>query len=112
VADTRLDHIFTESIDSVRESKNKKPDRILVLKIKDGEKGALNSIGVLDKRLFTGENNLHAIMDKETCLWSLKYDAGGIPYAMKQQFTSFSTLYKFVEAYLKKRNIEIEEVIE
>jgi hypothetical protein len=38
-------------------------DRTLVLKPIEGKK-PLSSIGATDTRLFTGENTVHAIMDK------------------------------------------------
>lgn len=91
------------------ESKMRSPDRILVLKVKDG-KAPIASTGLIDKRLFTGENNLHAIMDMQTCLWTVKYDNGGLPEPLKQQFTSFSSLLKHTRAYFHKRNVEIVEV--
>lgn len=91
------------------ESKMRSPDRILVLKVIDG-KAPVASTGLVDKRLFTGENNLHAVMDTQTTLWTVKYDNGGLPEPLKQQFTSFGSLLKYVSAYFRKRNVEIVEV--
>jgi hypothetical protein len=68
--------------------------------------------GIIDKRLFSGENKLHALMDTQTCLWSLKYEMGGLPNPLKQQFTSFSRLLTFVTEYFKRRNVEVKEVID
>jgi hypothetical protein len=85
-------------------------DRILVLKPLEG-KSTLSSTGLVDRRLFTGEiNNLHAVMDKQTSLWTLKYERGEVPNAFKQKFTSFSRLFSFAEDYFKKRNLEIKEI--
>ena len=85
-------------------------DRVLVLKVKDG-KAPLTSTGLVDNRLFSGENNLHGVMDPQSCLWSFKYEMGGLPPALKdQKFTSFSVLKRYAEEYFKKRNIEIVEV--
>lgn len=89
--------------------KQRNPDRIIKLKIIDGTK-PLTATGLTDSRLFSGENNLHAIMDEEDCLWHLKYDSGVLPQHLKQKFTSFKFLYKHVETYFKGRNIEISEV--
>jgi hypothetical protein len=88
----------------------KSSDRIFVLAPIAG--GARGSTGIVDKQLFTGGNRLHAILDNETCLWKLKYDNGGLPPALKQKWTNFSKLYTYVEDYMKKRNIEIKEVID
>lgn len=89
------------------------PDRILVLEPIDGKK-ALSSTGLVDPRLFKeGEdgNKLHAVMDMETCLWSLKYEKGAVPPVLKdQRFTGFKALKKYTEDYFAKRNIRITEV--
>jgi len=86
------------------------PDRILVLKVKDGKTGPRTSGGVIDKRLFSGDNKLHAVMDTQTALWKLKYDAGSVPMPLQCSFTSFKALRAYTEAYFSKRDIEITEV--
>lgn len=91
--------------------KNRSTDIILVLKPVDGEKPK-SVTGLVDPRLFTGENRLHAIMNTQTCLWHLAYDNGILPGALKQQWTGWDPLYKFTTAYFKRRNIEIVEVID
>lgn len=91
--------------------RNLKPDRILVLKVKDGTKPK-NSVGLTDTRLFKSGNNLHAKMDLQTCLWHLEYDDGVVPSAFKQQFTSFPKLMDFCKGYYERRNVEIEKVID
>ena|ERR1700692_198253 len=91
--------------------KNRDSNRVLVLKPMEG-KTAMNSIGSSDPRLFTGENNVHAIMNKETSLWYLKMDHGLLPQQLAQQFTSFNKLFGFVSEYYKRRNIDITEVID
>lgn len=91
------------------ESKMLTPDRVLELSIMDGKK-PLDSIGNSDKRLFTGENKLHAVMDTQTTLWKLKYEMGAVPEQLKGEFTSFKALRQHAEQYFNKRNIEIKEV--
>lgn len=91
------------------ESKMRTPDRVLVLSIVDGKK-ALDSIGNSDKRLFTGENKLHGVMDQQTTLWKLKYDMGAVPEALKGEFTSFKALRAHATEYFNRRNIDIKEV--
>lgn len=91
------------------EDRNQKTDIILVLRPMEG-KDALNSIGLVDKRLFKGENKLHAIMDTQTCLWHLKMDNGIVPQSFQQQFTSFGKLLNFVKDYYARRNVEIAEI--
>lgn len=90
--------------------KNRSTDIILVLKAIDGQ--PLNTLGVVDKRLFTGENRLHAVMDPQTTFWYLKYDHGVIPEAFKQKFTKLDLLMKFVRQYFKTRNVEVADVID
>lgn len=85
-------------------------DRTLVLKPMPG-KTIKNGIGLVDTRLFTGANNMHAIKESLTGLWYVRYEAGGIPEALKQKWTSFNTLYKDVEMYMNKRNIVIDSVV-
>jgi len=86
-------------------------DRVIVLEPIEG-KATLSATGLTDNRLFTGENRLHAIMDPQTCIWTMKYDEGGLPAGLKgQQFTSFGKLLNYAREYYKRRNIEIKEVI-
>lgn len=87
-------------------------DRLLVLRPMDGKKPT-SSTGLVDPRLFTGDNKLHAKKDSGSCLWYFKYDSGGLPPALKDQmFTSFKALMKYAEDYFRKRNVEIKEVID
>lgn len=89
-------------------SKMRSTDRILVLRPIEGSK-AKSSTGLVDPRLFKGDNNLHAIMDPMG-LWYCRLDQGVIPPELKQQFTSFAKLLKHIQEYYKTRNIEIVEV--
>lgn len=93
------------------EKKNRATDVILVLKPKVGLMPK-NSGGLTDTRLFTRENNLHAKMDIQTCLWHLEYDKGELPPIFKQKFTGLTALLKFVTAYYNKRNVEIVDMID
>lgn len=92
-------------------TKMRSPDRVLMLRPAEG-KTALSSKGMLDNRLFKGENKLHAIMDTQTCLWSLKYEIGGLEAPLKQQWTSFNQLMKYLREYFNRRNVEITEVVD
>lgn len=91
--------------------KEKSKDRILVIKPMEG-KDAKSSMGLIDTRLFTGENKLHAIQDPRNTLWSFKYDSGGLPEPLKQRFMNFTTCLQHAKTYFAKRNIEITEVID
>lgn len=91
------------------ESKMRSPDRILVLSVIDG-KAPLSSMGMVDSRLFSGGNKLHAKMEPETTLWYFQYEDGLLPQALKNKFTSFKILMKYADAYFRTRNIEIKEV--
>lgn len=86
------------------ESKERKTDRVLLLKAKEGAK---DSKGLVDPRLFTGENNLHVIKNR-VGIWSYKYDDGGLPPVLRgKSFTSFDLAHKYAENYFKTRGIEI-----
>lgn len=84
-------------------------DRILVLEKIDPEN---KDTGLMDPRVFTGKNNLHAVMDTSTCMWSLKYEHGIVPEAIRYRFTNFKTLLDQVGVYLKTKNIKIVEVLD
>ena len=86
-------------------------DRILSLEPMDDKK-PLTSTGLVDSRLFTGENKLHAIKNPQTCLWSLRYDSGLIPPALRGRFTSFKALTDRCQRYFETRNIKIKEIID
>lgn len=91
--------------------KLKKDDRIILVGVIDGEK-PLSSIGMVDKRLFTGDNKLHAKYNPMTGFWKLNYEVGILPPALDQAWTSFEQLRFDVSAYFFKRNIEIKSIIE
>lgn len=87
-------------------------DRIIKLEIID-DKLPKTSTGMVDRNLFTGENNIHARIDPQTMMWDLHYEKGAIPGALKEQkWTSFSKLYKDLELYFNNRNIKITEVVQ
>ncbi len=95
---------------TVSPTQNTSPNRILELKVID-DKAPTSSMGLVDKRLFQGENKLHSIID-ETGLWHMQYDKGIVPAALQQRFTSFGKLFKYAEDYFKKRNVKITEIID
>jgi len=90
-------------------SKMRSSDRVLVVRPIEG-KTAISTTGLLDNRLFTGGNTLHATMETESCLWRLRYDTGVLPEQLKQKFTSFRLLKQHADRYFLKRNLEIVEV--
>ena len=92
-------------------NKDRKTDRIIVVKPKAGQK-PMSSTGLVDPRIFTGENKLHAIKSEQNNLWSLKLEAGGLAEPLKQKFSNFPTLLNFVRQYFEKRNLEVTEVID
>lgn len=87
---------------------NATKDKILTLAQRANVK-ATN--GLIDRRLFSGGNRLHAILENNG-LWSLRYDFGIVPEPLKQKFTSFSTALKTVKYYFDSRNIDVKEIIE
>jgi hypothetical protein len=84
----------------VKESKERKTDRVVLLKAEEKPKG------LVDPRLFTGENKLHVIQT-DNGLWYFKYEHGGLPEPLKQQFTSFDLALKHAERYFQTRGIKI-----
>lgn len=92
-------------------SKERKTDRILVIQTIDGKKPK-SSTGIVDSRLFTGENKLHLILDTRTLLWYFRYEQGGLPPVLKQRFTTFDIALDFITKYLATRNMKIVEVID
>jgi len=89
----------------------KSNDRIILLKKMEG-KNTLDSKGMVDNRLFSGDNKLHAILDSETGLWSLKFEKGLMPGALDAKFTKFSKVVEKVKEYYDKRNVEIDKIID
>lgn len=92
------------------EDKNWSSDRILVLKVIDNKK-PLSTLGAIDSRLFKEENSLHAHMDKQSCLWFLRYEKGHLPpVLLGKKFTRFNDLLAFAKNYFNSRNVDIVEV--
>lgn len=94
-------------IPAQKQNKQRNPDRELVLKQGESPK---SSQGLIDTRLFTGENKLHIVRDKVNNLWSFKYDHGGLPEHLKGRFTRFEDAYKHAEKYFGNRDVKIEKV--
>jgi len=85
-------------------------DRIISLEVMDGKK-ALSSTGLVDRRLFTGEQQLRLKMDPQTCMWYFQYTQNGLlPEGLQGQFTGFKAGLKHAESYFGRRNIKITDV--
>lgn len=93
----------------IENNKIKSDDRVIILKPKEGF-DPLDSSGMVDKRLFTGDNGLHVIKDPETCFWSLRFEAGILPDPLKGSWNSFNKIVDHVRDYYNRRNIEIVEI--
>lgn len=98
-------------IEERRRGKMKSDDRVLVLKPVEG-KTPLTVDGSVDKRLFKGENNLHALYDVTSGNWKMCYDMGALPGGLQGKFTTFGSLVDTARAYFKRRNVEISEIRE
>lgn len=105
------DRTEMQTVMSGPRDKNRKDDIILELKPKEG-KNPLNSGGVVDKRLFNGENKLHVFRDPVVGLWRLKMDSGNLPAPLQQHFTKYELAKYAAETYYGKRNVEISKVID
>lgn len=103
--------ITNYDVEERRLSRMKSDDRVLVLRPTEGLQARAADLSV-DKGLFTGENNLHAVYDTNKGLWTMKYDRGALPGGLQNQFTLFSELLAHARVYFKKRNISIVEVRE
>lgn len=84
-------------------------DRILILEKFDPKN---KDVGLMDPAVFTGKNNLHAVMDQSSGLWSMKYERGIVPPQLKNKFTDFNSLKQHAENYFKSKNIKIAKVID
>ena len=91
--------------------KNRSYDRVITLEKIPGL-NTIGSTGLIDNTLFSGDNRLRAIIDKRTMLWSLRQDHGLLPPPLKQQWTSFTGLMKYITDYYKKRNVNVTGVID
>ncbi|SRR6266849_10115952 len=105
---------FAYSVMKERNVDNVSPNRILKLIPLDG--GAVISVkrNTFNLNAFKGDKNLHAIQDAG--LWRLEYrsadgsGAGALPEPLKQQWTSFNQLMKFLVPYFESRNVKVEEI--
>lgn len=87
----------------------RKTERVLVLEKFDPKQ---KDIGLVDPRVFSGQNELRGVMDLSTGLWTLQYKHGHIPPQLRNKFTSFKFLLQHAEAYFKTKNIKIVKVID
>lgn len=97
-------------IEERRKKKMKSDHRILSLKPKEGK--STDVLGKTDRRLFNGENKLHAQFNYTTGMWKLNYDSGGLPGGLQMLFTTFPELLDHVRVYFSKRNIEVTDVVD
>jgi hypothetical protein len=86
-------------------------DRKFQLKIKDGCV-AKQSVGLVDHRLFNGNNYLHGVRDPNSSLWYWRYEKGQIPEVLMGRYTKFSNLYAAAVKYFEGRNVELIELID
>lgn len=86
-------------------------DRVFSLRPKEGLKPVSQTGAAVDKRLFTGDNNLHAVRDIRKGVWFLRYDNGATPEGLKGEWSEFNMLTGFVTAYFDKRNIEVTSIL-
>ncbi len=82
--------------------------RTITFKLMDG-KNPLSSTGIIDHRLYKGENRIYATRD-ENFLWYVKYDKGAIPPALNQKWTHFPRMIDDLTAYFNTRNVVIKQI--
>lgn len=103
--------ISNYDVEARRKEKMRSDDRVLVLQPMSG-KTVKDVLGKADPRLFSGENNLHIIYDEIKGMWKLRYDVGGLPEILKQEFTTFNTAVDAVKKYFASRNVEVVRIID
>lgn len=91
--------------------KIKSDTRVFKLEVIDGKKPK-SSTGLIDPRVFSGENNFSAVKDPRTNIWAFKLKSGGLPEALKQKYTKFEYLLEHATNYFEGRNMKIVEVID
>lgn len=97
-------------VEHVPETNIRSTDRVITLETIDGKK-PLSSTGLIDTRLFSGEQQLRLKMDPQTCLWYFQYTQNGLlPEGLKGQFTGFKSGLKHAESYFARRNVRIKEI--
>ncbi len=106
---------FAYSVMKEKNIANVSPNRVLKLIPLDGGVVVSTRRNTFNLNAFKGDKNLHAIQDAG--LWHLEYrtesgqSAGALPEPLKQQWTSYNQLIKFLIPYFESRNVKIEEVI-
>lgn len=88
---------------------NMEPDIHVYVKAKEGKK-ILGTTGLVDNRLFVGDNFFHLVMELSTCFWYAKMDKGVTPEPLRAKFTNYQKALNHLTAYLDKRNLEIKEI--
>lgn len=97
------------TLDQFGDDKYNSDDRVFIFEPIEGMK-ITAATGLVDARLFTGENKLHAKKDPVYGLWYLQYEKGGVPPVLQQKWTSFNTMLKFARDYFKKRGLLVKEI--
>jgi hypothetical protein len=97
-----------------RNVSNVSTDRILKLITLPGGAMRANQRNTFSASMLTN-TEIHAV--QEAGLWCLKYKtpegygAGKLPEMLKQRWTNFNQMKKFLDTYFLARNVKIEEVI-
>lgn len=65
------------------------------------------STSLIDPKLFTGEQEIHAVRGPFDNLWRVKYNKGTLPTPLKQSFTNFQQLFNFCVAYFGRRGVKV-----
>ena len=89
--------------------KTKLDEREFVLELIPGQQTKTET-GMVDNRIFRGENKVFGVHDPQSNLWTIKYHLGKPPATLNQRFTSFERLHAFVEPYYRKRGLRIAKI--
>lgn len=91
--------------------KEQSTDRVFKLTQRPGTK-TLTDTGLVDQRLFKGDNRLHAVMEPASCHWFMRYDKGGLPEPLKGRYTSYPKLVEAAATYFSARGVDIKETFD
>lgn len=101
------------SVLKIKNVSNVKTDRVLKL-IQINENVLFRKRSTMSVEKFQN-TELHAIQDNGLWYLSFKtpegYGSGQLPEALRQRWTNFNQLRKFLDSYFEARNFKIEEVI-
>lgn len=106
---------FAYSVFKERNVANVKTERVFKLSPMNDMVMMSRKRTTFNAHMFQGDKQLHAIQDAG--LWYLAYKssdgtgAGNLPEPLKQRWTSFNQLLKFIIPYFESRGVKVDEIV-